>query len=107
MLQSKEGLNDAYSQLRELLVTFRLKIEEGEFDDALQQACDEFANKGGFVIHLDNRLNSNNLTANEQVDLLQISREVLSNINRHARAEHVHISLDARTTRLSHLASSR
>lgn len=93
MLQSKEGLNDAYSQLRELLVTFRLKIEEGEFDDALQQACDEFANKGGFVIHLDNRLNSNNLTANEQVDLLQISREALSNINRHASAEHVHISL--------------
>ena len=27
------------------------------------------------------------------MDLLQISREALSNINRHARAEHVHISL--------------
>lgn len=63
------------------------------FDSALQQACEEFAEKGGFAIHLDNRINSSNLTANEQVDLLQISREALSNINRHAQADHVHVTL--------------
>nr|WP_315042312.1 histidine kinase [uncultured Moraxella sp.] len=93
MDQTKEGLNSAYSQLRELLVTFRLKIEEGDFDQALQQACDEFSQKGGFIIHLDNRLTSSNLTANEQVDLLQITREALSNINRHANAKNAHVSL--------------
>lgn len=93
LAQSRDGLNDAYSQLRELLVTFRLKIDDGSFDTALAQACDEFSQKGGFAIHLDNRLMSINLTANEQVDLLQISREALSNINRHAQARHVHVSL--------------
>lgn len=91
--QTKDGLNGAYSQLRELLATFRLKIEEGSFDTALAQAGDEFANKGGFAVHLDNRLMSINLTATEQVDLLQITREALSNINRHAQAKNAHISL--------------
>ena len=44
-------------------------------------------------MHLDNRLMSINLTATEQVDLLQITREALSNINRHAQAKNAHISL--------------
>ncbi|MFW2178267.1 MULTISPECIES: histidine kinase [unclassified Moraxella] len=93
MNQTRDGLNDAYSQLRELLVTFRLKIDEGSFDTALAQACEEFAEKGNFKVNLDNRLMSLNLTASEQIDLLQISREALSNINRHAHASHVHVSL--------------
>lgn len=93
MSQTKDGLNDAYSQLRELLVTFRLKIDEGDFDTALDEASQEFSQKGGFSVHLDNRIVSSNLTANEQVDLLQITREALSNINRHANAQHANVTL--------------
>ncbi|OAV21645.1 Nitrate/nitrite sensor protein [Moraxella catarrhalis] len=95
--QARSGLDAAYIQLRELLVTFRLKIESGSFDNAIEQACDEFSAKGGFNITLDNRILSQNLSANEQIDLLQIIREALSNIQRHAYAKEVTVSLYQKT----------
>lgn len=96
--QTRTGLDGAYRQLRELLVTFRLKIESGEFDNALASACDEFAVKGGFEVQLNNRVLSLNLTANEQIDLLQITREALSNIQRHAQASTVTVELFQKQT---------
>ena len=91
--QARTGLDSAYTQLRELLVTFRLTIESGSFDTAIAQACDEFAAKGDFDIVLDNRILSQNLSASEQIDLLQITREALSNIQRHAHAHKVSVIL--------------
>ncbi len=91
--QARTGLDSAYTQLRELLVTFRLTIESGSFDTAIAQACDEFAAKGDFDIVLDNRILSQNLNASEQIDLLQITREALSNIQRHAHAHKVSVAL--------------
>lgn len=93
----KQGISGAYSQLRELLQTFRLKID-GDFDSALQNACDEFGAKGNFNITLDNRMMTMNLTANEQIDVIQIIREALSNIHKHAQADNVAISLSQDST---------
>ncbi len=93
----KQGISGAYSQMRELLQTFRLKID-GDFDSALQNACDEFSAKGKFNITLDNRIMAMNLTANEQIDVIQIIREALSNIHKHAHANNVVISLTQDST---------
>lgn len=89
----KDGLNHTYSQLRELLSTFRLKIEGGDFDHAMQQTVREFAHKGGFDYIFDNQVLTSHLSANEQIHLLQITREALSNIHRHAQASHANIVL--------------
>ncbi len=91
--QLKKGLNSAYQSLRDLLVTFRLTINSDNFDDALREAADEFASRGRFDITVSNRVMTLNLSAIEQVDLIQIAREALSNISRHAQAEHVAIDL--------------
>ncbi len=93
LAQARTGLDSAYTQLRELLVTFRLKIDSDGFDSAMAQACSEFANKGNFGIDFDNRILSQNLSASEQIDLLQIAREALSNIQRHANATRVNVTL--------------
>lgn len=91
--QIKSGLNSAYQELRELLVTFRLTIDNDKFDDALNEAANEFATKGKFDIQLDNRVMTLNLSATEQVNMLQIVREALSNISRHAHADQVTIDI--------------
>lgn len=91
--QIKTGLNSAYQELRDLLTTFRLTIDSGNFDEALYEAADEFAAKGHFDIKVNNQIMSLNLTATEQVHLIQIIREALSNISRHAKAEHVIVDL--------------
>ncbi|ELA09450.1 signal transduction histidine kinase sensor [Moraxella macacae 0408225] len=88
----KDGLNGAYVQLRELLQTFRLSIDT-DFEAALQNACEEFGLKGGFGVKLDNRIMAMNLSANEQIDVIQIVREALSNAHKHAKAFKVLVSL--------------
>ena len=82
--QIKMGLGSAYQQLRDLLVTFRLTIDNDNFDEALHDAASEFASKGGFNITVHNHIMTLNLSATEQIDLIQIAREALSNISRHA-----------------------
>ena len=88
------GLGSAYQQLRDLLVTFRLTIDNDNFDEALHDAASEFALKGGFNITVHNHIMTLNLSATEQIDLIQIAREALSNISRHAKAQNVAIHLE-------------
>lgn len=88
----KDGLTSAYQQLRDLLVTFRLSLSDDNFDEALHNSAEEFAQKGGFKVTVRNQVISLNLTASEQVNIIQIVREALSNICRHAEAHNVEIS---------------
>ena len=92
--QIKIGLGSAYQQLRDLLVTFRLTIDNDNFDEALHDAASEFALKGDFNITVHNHIMTLNLSATEQIDLIQIVREALSNISRHAQAHNVAIHLE-------------
>lgn len=92
--QIKMGLGSAYQQLRDLLVTFRLTIDNDNFDEALHDAASEFALKGDFNITVHNHIMTLNLSATEQIDLIQIAREALSNISRHAKAQNVAIHLE-------------
>lgn len=89
----REGLNSAYRQLRELLTTFRLQIQEGGLEQALQDTCREFAERGQFDIQLQLRPLAFTLSANEQIHLLQIAREALSNCARHAHPTQVRVEL--------------
>lgn len=89
----REGLNNAYRQLRELLTTFRLQIQDGGLEQALEETAREFAIRGNFHVHLNLASLPLSLSANEQIHLLQIAREALSNCARHARASQAWVSL--------------
>ena len=82
----REGLNSAYRQLRELLTTFRMRIEGGGLGAALHNAVGEFSERGGIPIALEVRLAGCALSANEEIHTLQIVREALSNVVNHACA---------------------
>lgn len=89
----REGLNNAYRQLRELLTTFRLSLEQSSLEAALAKTVEEFGERGGLAVELDNRLAHIPLNPNEEIHILQIVREALSNVVRHARASHAKVSL--------------
>jgi two-component system nitrate/nitrite sensor histidine kinase NarX len=93
----KQGLAGAYRELRELIVTFRLRIDERGFNVALQETIKEFSLKLGFEIQLANTLSGLVLSGNEEMHVIRIIREALSNIERHAEATgaNVSISIDA------------
>ncbi|MCG8428988.1 MAG: type IV pili methyl-accepting chemotaxis transducer N-terminal domain-containing protein [Chromatiales bacterium] len=90
----RTALNGAYRQLRELLTTFRLRISEAGLGVALEDTVSEFRERSGIRIELDNRLISRKLNPNAEIHVLQIIREALSNVIRHADATHALVHLD-------------
>jgi two-component system nitrate/nitrite sensor histidine kinase NarX len=81
----REGITEAYRQLRELLATFRLKME-GDFRSLLTSAVDEYASRSGLEIGLEANLTGCHLFPNQEIHVLQIVREALTNVVRHAQA---------------------
>ncbi len=88
------GLNSAYKELRELLTTFRLKIDGEDFKDALFKTVSEFNERGDTSIECVNKITYFDLTPNEEIHILQLIREALSNIVQHANATSAKLSLD-------------
>jgi len=89
----RDGLSDAYRQLRELLTTFRLQVEGASLESALKATAVEFSHKCQHPVELNIQIASMALSANQQIHILQIIREALSNIQRHAQASEAHIRL--------------
>lgn len=89
----RDGLNSSYQQLRELLSTFRLRMEDADLSTALAQTTTEFAERGDLPITLEVNLGTTSLTPNEEIHLLQIVREALSNILKHAKASHAWVTV--------------
>jgi len=87
------GTNTAYKQLREVLTTFRLKLDHDSIEDSIQQSIDEFAVKCAHPISLQYQLKQKALRPNQEIHLLQIIREALSNIQKHAHATQASIHI--------------
>ncbi|TCJ16361.1 HAMP domain-containing protein [Parasulfuritortus cantonensis] len=88
----REGINAAYRQLRELLATFRLRME-GDFMSLLGRTTAEYAERGGLEIALDARMGAQSLAPNQEIHVLQIVREALNNVLRHAEAKRAWVTL--------------
>ena len=89
----REGLDNAYRELRELLATFRVHMDVRGLNFAIQSAIDEFMQRSNLSITLDNRLVNCRLTVNEEFHILHVIREALSNIVRHSGATTVMVAL--------------
>ncbi|SJL84695.1 nitrate/nitrite two-component system sensor histidine kinase NarQ [Vibrio palustris] len=85
------GLSSAYKQLRELLTTFRLTLKESSFGQALNEVVDQLRARTSAIINLDNLLVSFELSAQQQVHLVQLIREATINAIKHAQASHITI----------------
>ena len=92
--QLRDGLDNAYRELRELLATFRVHMDVRGLGFAIQSAIDEFTQRGNLSISLDNRLVNARLTVNEEFHILHVIREALSNIVRHSGATSTMVTLE-------------
>jgi two-component system nitrate/nitrite sensor histidine kinase NarX len=89
----RTGLNNAYRQLRELLTTFRLRFDGKGLEQALSDVVEEFRQRGLPGIEINNTLAGIELSANEQLHVLQIIREALTNIEHHAQTQQAWVTL--------------
>ncbi|QTF92954.1 histidine kinase, partial [Halomonas sp. BM-2019] len=96
----RTGLDSAYRQLRELLTTFRLKLEGPGLASALRQTVAEFGERLETRIDLEVDLPPHLLNPNEEIHVLQVVRESLANVVKHANAHWAGVSVVFRAAQL-------
>ena len=89
----RTGIQAANGQLRELLTTFRLQLAAPGLQASLADTVREFSERGGLPVALEGDLANYPLTPNEEIHVLQIVREALSNVLRHSGATSARIRL--------------
>jgi len=89
----KEGLNNAYRQLRELLTTFRLTLDQPGLKPALEATIKEFSQRLTLEIELKYELKHQSLSPNEEIHVLQLVREALANVVKHSQANQVSVEI--------------
>jgi two-component system nitrate/nitrite sensor histidine kinase NarX len=89
----QEGLSSAYRQLRELLTTFRLKVDGPGLLSSLQTSVKQLSEQCEMEITLDYQLANLPLTPNEEIHLLQIVREAAQNAIHHSAGNRVLIKV--------------
>lgn len=87
------GLNSAYRQLRELLATFRLKLDTPDLGAALRQTVQEFSGRMAKPVNLVYNLPAQTLSPNEEIHTLQVVREALANAAKHSKADAVWVDV--------------
>lgn len=92
----REGLSSAYRQLRELLTTFRLKMDKDGLRGALENTVLQLQERSKMQIELDYLLDDLPLSPTEEIHLLQIVREASQNAIHHSKGSRVDIKLTQR-----------
>lgn len=91
--EMRDGISSAYRQLRELLTTFRLKIEGSGLIKALETTVEDWRNRSDINIILKNELEGCPLNAHQEIHVLQVVREALSNAVSHSKAKNIEVKL--------------
>ena len=89
----REGLSSAYRHLRELLTTFRLKIDDEGLEGAILQTINQLRARSEMNIELNYALKDVPLNPSEEIHLLQILREASQNATNHSQGKNLSISL--------------
>lgn len=93
LTEMRSEINTAYSQLRELLTTFRLKLTEPGLLPSLESTICEFSERMGYTIQLNYDIPAKSISPHQSIHIIQIIREALSNILKHANASWAEVSL--------------
>ena len=91
--QLREGVQESYDHVRELLVHFRTRVHQSDLDSAIQGALDKFEGQTGIATEFDRVGTAHPLASDDEIQVMHIVQEALSNIRKHARAGHVHVAV--------------
>jgi len=91
--QIQGGLDEANSELRQLLAHFRVPMDERGLVHATHSVIDRFQNETGVPVFFQNECPDLQLPSVVEVHVLHIIQESLANIRKHAKAENVRIMI--------------
>jgi two-component system nitrate/nitrite sensor histidine kinase NarX len=92
----RAGLDEAHTELRELLNSFRAPVDERGLVAALEKLVQRFGRETGTHVLFQNECREPQLGSTEEMQMLRIAQESLANIRKHARAHTVRVLLSCR-----------
>lgn len=89
--QIRDGLDEANSELRELLANFRVQLDERGLIPATETLINRLKSDTGVAIFFQNECSELNLTPVIEIQVLHIIQEALTNIRKHSKANNVRV----------------
>ena len=89
----REGVQESYDHVRELLVHFRTRVDQADLDSAIRAALEKFEGQTGIATAFTRTGNGPPLDAGDEIQAMHIIQEALSNIRKHARASRVRVEV--------------
>lgn len=97
----KEGVQESYDDVRELLSHFRVTLNRGNFADSIQTVIDRFKRQSNITVNYKFIDQGRELLADAQLQIVFILQEALSNIRKHSKASLVHICIEQQQDRFT------
>lgn len=88
----EQALSGGYAQLRELLATFRLTVQEANLQLALEQVIDSLRSQTTMQMSVNSQLPSQSLNPQQLVHVLQTVREAATNAIKHSQGTAIEIN---------------
>ncbi len=89
----RNGLDEAHTELRDLLNSFRAPMGHRGLDQSLEKLVERFRQETGISTFLQQHCRNPQLSANEEMQMVRIVQEALTNIRKHANAHTVRVLL--------------
>ncbi len=89
----RAGIQESYDDVRELLQNFRARLGEGDLAKSMRTTLEKFERQSGIKTRFDWLGEGAPLSTDEQLQVLFILQEALSNIRKHASARIVSVSV--------------
>lgn len=89
----REGIQESYDNVRELLVHFRIRVEHPDLEAAVRSALEKFESQTGLPTRFEKTGTGEVSQASSILQILHILQESLSNIRKHAQATEVAVRM--------------
>ncbi|GAB6041364.1 hypothetical protein JCM17961_20380 [Endothiovibrio diazotrophicus] len=93
VLRIRNGLEEANTELRELLAHFRAPIDKRGLIPAIEGVIERFRRQSGITVFFQRQCSEVTLPANQEMQVLRILQESLTNIGKHSGAVMVRVML--------------
>lgn len=89
----KHGVSESYEDVRELLLNFRTRLSEQDFNSSVQMVLQRFEVQSQVEVR-QNMKGNGMLSPHQQLQIIFILQEALSNVRKHAQATLVVVDID-------------
>lgn len=97
----KEGIQESYDDVRELLLNFRVSMIAGNFSDSILNVIERFKRQSEITVNYHFNDQGRELLPEIQLQVIFILQEALSNIRKHSKASLVKIQIEQLQERFS------